>query len=258
MPLRKTIRNIAPSKWGGCPALSIFHLMNGTRILVIDDEPDLREILQFNLEQAGYLVDTADSAEAAMQVLTPQHALLLLDVMMGGMSGFQFAEVLRKQQNDVPIIFLTAKDTAADLLKGFQTGADDYIAKPFSLQEVLARVKAVLRRHERTTATAGDTAAEASQTIHSGGVMADLLRKVVLVNGEEVRLSPKELGILCLLLRHPGRVFSREEILAQVWRGESYVLDRTVDVHIARIRRKLGTEGTRLTNRQGYGYCLEA
>ena len=99
---------------------------------------------------------------------------------------------------------------------------------------------------------------EPVQTIHSGGILADLLRKVVLVNGEEVRLSPKELGILCLLLRHPGRVFSREEILAQVWRGESYVLDRTVDVHIARIRRKLGNEGTRLTNRQGYGYCLEA
>ena len=176
--------------------------------------------------------------------------------MMGGMSGFKMAELLRQQHNDVPIIFLTAKDTEADLLKGFATGADDYIAKPFSLQEVLARVKAVLRRHEQTAATAGESAA-AAQTIHSGGVMADLLRKVVLVNGEEVRLSPKELGILCLLLRHPGRVFSREEILAQVWRGESYVLDRTVDVHIARIRRKLGNEGLRLTNRQGYGYCLE-
>lgn len=231
--------------------------MNESRILVVDDEPDLREILQFNLEQAGYQVDTAESAESAMEVLTPQHVLLLLDVMMGGMSGFQFAEVLRKQQNDVPIIFLTAKDTETDLLKGFATGADDYIAKPFSLHEVLARVKAVLRRHERK-ATPNETTMETAQTIHSGGIMADLLRKVVLVNGEEVRLSPKELGILCLLLRHPGRVFSREEILAQVWRGESYVLDRTVDVHIARIRRKLGNEGMRLTNRQGYGYCLEA
>lgn len=231
--------------------------MNESRILVVDDEPDLREILQFNLEQAGYQVDSAESAEAALQVLTPQHALLLLDVMMGGMSGFQLAELLRRQHNDIPIIFLTAKDTESDLLKGFQTGADDYIAKPFSLHEMLARVKAVLHRHERK-ATPNETTMEPAQTIHSGGILADLLRKVVLVNGEEVRLSPKELGILCLLLRHPGRVFSREEILAQVWRGESYVLDRTVDVHIARIRRKLGNEGTRLTNRQGYGYCLEA
>ena len=231
--------------------------MNESRILVVDDEPDLREILQFNLEQAGYQVDTAESAEAALQVLTPQHALLLLDVMMGGMSGFQLAELLRRQHNAIPIIFMTAKDTETDLLRGFQTGADDYIAKPFSLHEVLARVKAVLRRHERK-ATPNETTMETAQTIHSGGIMADLLRKVVLVNGEEVRLSPKELGILCLLLRHPGRVFSREEILAQVWRGESYVLDRTVDVHIARIRRKLGNEGMRLTNRQGYGYCLEA
>ena len=231
--------------------------MNESRILVVEDEPDLREILQFNLEQAGYQVDTAESAEAALQVLTPQHALLLLDVMMGGMSGFELAELLRRQHNDVRIIFLTAKDTETDLLKGFATGADDYIAKPFSLHEVLARVKAVLRRHERK-ATPNETTMEPVQTIHSGGILADLLRKVVLVNGEEVRLSPKELGILCLLLRHPGRVFSREEILAQVWRGESYVLDRTVDVHIARIRRKLGNEGMRLTNRQGYGYCLEA
>lgn len=230
--------------------------MNESRILVVDDEPDLREILQFNLEQAGYHVDTAESAEAALQVLTPHHALLLLDVMMGGMSGFQLAELLRRQHNDIPIIFLTARDTEADLLKGFSSGADDYIAKPFSLHEVLARVKAVLRRQERTPSTEKQDE-EAAQTIHSGGILADLLRKVVLVNGEEVRLSPKELGILCLLLRHPGRVFSREEILAQVWRGESYVLDRTVDVHIARIRRKLGNEGLRLTNRQGYGYCLE-
>lgn len=230
--------------------------MNESRILVVDDEPDLREILQFNLEQAGYQVDTAESAEAAMEVLTPQHVLLLLDVMMGGMSGFQLAELLRRQHNDIPIIFLTAKDTETDLLKGFQTGADDYIAKPFSLHEVLARVKAVLHRQERIPVP--EKQEEPAQTIHSGGILADLLRKVVLVNGEEVRLSPKELGILCLLLRHPGRVFSREEILAQVWRGESYVLDRTVDVHIARIRRKLGNEGMRLTNRQGYGYCLEA
>ena len=227
------------------------------RILVVDDEQDLLEILKFNLETDGYLVDTANSAEEALSMNLEHYDLLLLDVMMGGMSGFQFAEVLRRQHNDVPIIFLTAKDTEADLLKGFATGADDYIAKPFSLHEVLARVKAVLRRHERVS-TSEKQDEKAAQTIHSGGIMADLLRKVVLVNGEEVRLSPKELGILCLLLRHPGRVFSREEILAQVWRGESYVLDRTVDVHIARIRRKLGTEGTRLTNRQGYGYCLEA
>ena len=232
--------------------------MKQQRILVVDDEPDLREILQCNLENAGYSVDTAASAEEALELLSPDHSLILLDVMMGGMSGFRMADHLRKDlKNEVPIIFLTARDTENDLLTGFSAGADDYIAKPFSLHEVLARVKAVLRRHERVS-TSEKQDEKAAQTILSGGIMADLLRKVVLVNGEEVRLSPKELGILCLLLRHPGRVFSREEILAQVWRGESYVLDRTVDVHIARIRRKLGTEGTRLTNRQGYGYCLEA
>lgn len=222
----------------------------GPRILIVDDEPDLREILQCNLENAGYSVDTAASAEEALERLTPDHDLVLLDVMMGGMSGYRMAEHLRKElHNNVPIIFLTARDSENDLLTGFSAGADDYIPKPFSLHEVLARVKAVLRRRP--------LAESDGQMIVSGNISADSLRKVVTVRGEEVRFSPKEFGILCLFLRHPGRVFSREDILNQVWRGESYVLDRTVDVHIARIRRKLGSEGARLANRQGYGYCLE-
>lgn len=219
-------------------------------ILVVDDEIDLREILQCNLENAGYIVDTAASAEEALAILSSKHDLILLDVMMGGMSGYKMAEHLRKVQgNNIPIIFLTARDTENDILTGFSIGADDYISKPFSLQQVLARVAAVLRRV--------NTSGTPSTAEHAADIQVDSLRKVALVKGIEIRLSPKELGILQLLMKSPGRVFSREEILAEVWRGESCVGDRTVDVHIAHLRRKLGDEGVRVNNRQGYGYCFE-
>lgn len=219
------------------------------KILVVDDEPDLREILQCNLENAGYEVDTAESAEEALHILSPAHNLILLDVMLGGMSGFKMAERLRKDlDNKIPIVFLTAKDTERDMLTGFSAGGDDYISKPFSLHEVLARVKAVLRRAQRE---------EIPALLKAGNISLDFEKKIVMANGERLKLSPKEFGILSMLVRHPGRVFTREEILAEVWHGDAFVLDRTVDVHIARIRRKLGEGAAHLTNRQGYGYCFE-
>ena len=219
------------------------------KILVVDDEPDLREILQCNLENAGYEVDTAESAEEALHILSSEHNLILLDVMMGGMSGYRMANKLRNELKlKTPIIFLTAKDTENDLLTGFSAGADDYISKPFSLHEVLARIKAVLRR----------TKTEPERTeLHVGNMTIDFVKKLVKTYGEDIKLSPKEFGILSMLAKQPGRVFSREEILAEVWHGDSYVLDRTIDVHIARVRRKLGEDACHLTNRQGYGYCFE-
>lgn len=224
--------------------------MTQKRILVVDDELDLREILRCNLECAGYAVDTAGSAEEALHLLSPHHSLLLLDVMLGGMSGFRLAEKIRKElKNNVPIIFITAKDTENDLLTGFSSGGDDYIAKPFSIQEVLARVKAILRRTPPVV--------PATEILQKGDMEINFARKVVCINGEDIRLSPKEFGILSTLVQNAGRVFSREKILAEVWHGESYVLERTVDVHIARIRRKLGKYGEQITNRQGYGYCFE-
>ena len=220
------------------------------RILVVDDELDLRDILQCNLEAAGYDVDTAASAEEALTLINRAPDLLLLDVMMGGMSGFALAEKLRKEHaSAVPIIFLTAKDTEDDLLRGFSVGADDYISKPFSLQEVLARVKAVLRRARQTEAQEDKTCSPELLTL-------DSQRKLVRIGDDEIPLSKKEFGILNILVSNPGRVFSREEILEQVWQGESYVLDRTVDVHIAHVRKKLGEMGNRIVNRQGHGYCF--
>ena len=219
------------------------------KILVVDDEPDLREILQCNLEAAGYDVDTASSAEEALQMMDRCPSLVLLDVMMGGMSGFALAKVLREERGlKVPIIFLTAKDTEDDLLHGFSVGADDYISKPFSLQEVMARVKAVLRRAEVTESAERPTSAELLQL--------DAERKVVRIGSAEIPLSKKEFGILNILTANPGKVFSREQILEEVWQGESYVLDRTVDVHIAHVRKKLGEMGNRIVNRQGHGYCF--
>jgi DNA-binding response OmpR family regulator len=167
---------------------------------------------------------------------------------MGGMSSFAFAQLLREEQGvKVPIIFLTAKDTEDDLLQGFSVGADDYISKPFSLQEVLARVKAVLRRSAKEENSA-KSEAEELQLISA--------RKVVCIGDAEIPLSKKEFGILQMLTQNPGRIFSREEILTEVWQNESFVLDRTVDVHIAHVRKKLGEMGNRIVNRQGHGYCF--
>ena len=223
--------------------------MNDTRILVVDDEDDLREILRFNLESEGYEVDTAASAEEALGMLGAEYRLILLDVMMTGMSGFQMAEKMRKAGNTTPIIFLTAKDTENDLLTGFSVGGDDYIAKPFSVKEVAARIKAVLKRNS----SAGTAATE----ISVGEIRIDPAMKSVRVKGDPISLTKTEFELLLMLARNTNRILSREEILSKVWESDVYVLERTVDVHITRLRKKLGSEGRRIVNRSGYGYCLE-
>ena len=224
------------------------------KLLVVDDEAGIREILQFNLENAGYAVDTAASAEEALEKLSNQHALILLDVMMGGMSGLDMARVLRESQNHVPIIFLTAKTDPDDLLAGFSAGGDDYIPKPFSILEVLARVKAVLKRSLAVTPQAEPD----GKWIEVGAVKIDVQQKMVYVDGESVVFSKKEFEILSFLAAHPGQIYSRENIIDELWKDAPYVLDRTVDVHIARIRSKLGIRKNYLTNRTGYGYVFNA
>lgn len=221
------------------------------KILIVDDEADLREILQFNLESEGYSVDTAESAEQALKKLSPAHKLILLDVMMGGMSGFKMAEKLRKElHNNIPIIFLTAKDTENDMLTGFSIGGDDYISKPFSIKEVSARVKAVLKRSKNETENT-------SPVITVGDITLDLNTKCVTANGQSLPITKKEFEILSLLAQNPGHIFSREDILNRIWQNDGYVLERTVDVHITRLRKKLGVLGKHIVNRSGYGYCIE-
>ena len=225
--------------------------MTKYKILVVDDEESLCEILQFNLEVEGYEVDVAYSAEQALDMHPERYSLILLDVMMGEMSGFKMARLLksRPETAGVPIIFCTAKDTEDDTVAGLNIGADDYIAKPFSIREVLARVRSVLRR------TAQPEAEE--KTVAFEGLRMDLVRKVCTVDGQPLALTKKEFEILALLLSNRGKIFSREEILRQVWSDEVIVLDRTIDVNITRLRRKIGPYGEHIVTRLGYGYGFE-
>jgi len=223
------------------------------RILVVDDEEDLCEILKFNLESEGYEVDTAFSAEDALKLDISRYQLLLLDVMMGEISGFKMASIVKKNDktSGIPIIFLTAKDTENDLLTGFNLGADDYISKPFSIRQVAARVKAVLRRTTEKSASAENNILEYETLI------LDAKRVKATVDGKEVTLTKKEFQILELLLDNKGKVFSREEILSRIWKDEVYVLDRTIDVNITRLRKKIGSYGKNIVTRLGFGYCFE-
>ncbi|MDD2797003.1 MAG: response regulator transcription factor [Bacteroidales bacterium] len=228
--------------------------MDNQRILVVDDEEDLCEILQFNLENEGFDVDVANSAEEAMKLDLTKYELLLLDVMMGEISGFKMANMLKKEEKtaNIPIIFLTARDTENDMLTGFNIGADDYISKPFSIREVVARVKAVVRRRDAVKA-----AKPKDEIVQFETLIINVNHKKTLVDGEEISLTKKEFEILKLLLSQRERVFSREEILTRVWTDEVYVLDRTIDVNITRLRKKIGPYGKNIVTRLGFGYCFE-
>ncbi len=228
--------------------------MNTNRILVVDDEEDLCEILKFNLENEGYYVDTANSAEEALKLNISSYNLLLLDVMMGEISGFKMANILKKDKNtsNIPIVFITAKDTENDTITGFNLGADDYISKPFSIREVISRVKAVIRR------TANTTVKDNTDQVIYNGLVIDTTKKKVSIDGNEISLTKKEFEILLLLLQNIGRVYAREDILSKIWSEEVYVLDRTIDVNITRLRKKIGDYGKYIVTRLGYGYCFES
>lgn len=220
------------------------------RILVVDDEADIREILQFNLENEGYSVDASASAEEALKRLREGYQLVLLDVMMGGISGFKMADKLRKEGNNIPIIFLTAKDTENDMLTGFSIGGDDYISKPFSIKEVLARVKSVLKR-----TAVKETENKEIQTI-ADGFQINYQTKSITVDKQPVELTKTEFNILSLLALNEGKIFTRPDILDRAWDNAGFVLERTVDVHINRLRKKLGRFSGCIVNRIGYGYTF--
>lgn len=226
-----------------------------SRILVVDDEQDLCEILKFNLEIEGYQVETANSAEEALEKDIASYNLLLLDVMMGGMSGFQLAKQLKNSEvtAHIPIIFLTARDTENDTVTGFNLGADDYISKPFSIREVMVRVRAVLRR----TASRLEGAEEPA-VISYQGLLLNLNKKSVSVDGEDVPFTKTEFELLRLLLVERGRVFSRQELIDRVWPKDVLVLDRTVDVNITRMRKKIGRFAKCIVTRLGFGYYFDA
>lgn len=240
--------------------------MTNSRILVVDDEEDLCEILQFNLELEGYQVDVAHSAEEALRLRLSEYGLVLLDVMMGEISGFKMAKMMREneQLKHVPIIFVTARDAENDLVTGFNLGADDYISKPFSIKEVMLRVKAVMRRTAAVVSHTDDVVLEkkinkgGENVVSYEGIEMNLDSKSVIVDGREVAFTKREFELLKLFIENPNKVFSREEILKLVWHDDVCVLDRTVDVNITRVRKKIGAYGANLVSRQGYGYSFKS
>ena len=227
------------------------------KILVVDDELDICEILQYNLETEGFEVTTAYSAEEALELPLQDYSLILLDVMMGKISGFQMARKMKDNPAtaQIPIIFITALDGEDNLVKGLNIGADDYISKPLSMKEVKARVRAVIRRTNQTHTQ--KTAPTDGSRIHYEGIMIDLNAKTATLNGQELVCTKLEFELLSFFLQHPGKVFSREDLLKCCWPHDVLVLDRTVDVNITRLRKKLGPYGKQIKTRVGYGYCFE-
>ena len=234
------------------------------RILIVDDEQDISEILQYNLQMEGYTTMTASSGEEALSLLgTDNFDLILLDVMMDGISGFEVARRVKADATTaaIPIIFCTARTEEKDVVDGFTLGSDDYITKPFRLSEVKARVRAVLRR--TASLQKAETKEENSNEDENGnlicfeGLKLDTTAKTCMVDGTEVTLTKLEFELLALLLEHPHTVFSREEILSRIWPSDTYVLDRTVDVNITRLRKKIGQYGKCIRTRFGYGYSFE-
>lgn len=220
------------------------------RILVVDDEETLCEALRFNLEAAGFDVDTALSAEDALAMELSAYSLILLDIMMGDISGIQFASIIKKRSSTahIPIIFCTARDSEDDMISGLELGADDYITKPYSVRNVIARIKSVLRR-----ASAAKSPLDADVITYEG-LTINTREKTCEVDGVPVTLPRKEFEIITLLLSDLGRIFTREEILNRVWRDEAIVTDRVIDVNISRLRSKLGRYGDNIITKSGYGY----
>jgi two-component system phosphate regulon response regulator PhoB len=220
------------------------------KILIVDDEETLCEVLKLNLEAEGYEADTAYSAEEALKLHLPQYSLILLDIMMGDMNGIQFARLLKNNPDTkgIPIIFCTAKDTEDDMVLGLNLGADDYIMKPYTIRNVVTRVRTVLRRCNHPHAES-----ESSNLVYDTMLINKQLKRCE-IDGKEVKLRKKELEILVLLLEHRNRIFSRGEILSRIWPDEVIVLDRVIDVNITRLRQAIGEYGKQIITRSGYGY----
>ena len=223
------------------------------RILIVDDEETLCEVLKLNLENEGYDVDIAFSAEQALTLDLSSYSLILLDIMMGEISGIKMAKIIKANVTtaEIPIIFCTARDTEDDMVMGLNLGADDYITKPYTIRNVIARVKSVLRR---TGHKGNHVPVEKPNLLQVEGLLLDLEFKRCMVDGVEVKLTKKEFELLAYLISHRGKICSREQILNRVWSDEVVVLDRTIDVNITRVRSKIGNYGSYIVTRSGFGY----
>ena len=224
------------------------------RILIVDDEETLCEVLQLNLENEGYDVDIAFSAEEALTLDFKKYSLILLDIMMGGISGIKMAKMLKSDlmTAEIPIIFCTARDTEDDMVMGLNLGADDYIMKPYTIRNVVARVKSVLRRTSGNKSA--NTPIEKPNILQVEGLVLDMEFKRCVVDGTEIKLAKKEFELLAYLISNRGKILSREQILSKVWKDEVVVLDRTIDVNITRVRSKIGAYGSYIVTLSGFGY----
>ncbi len=229
--------------------------MDQKRILVVDDEETLCEVLKINLQNEGYEVDIATSAEQALTYDLKRYALILLDIMMGEISGIQMASILKSAPTtaSIPIIFCTARDTEDDMIRGLDLGADDYIMKPYTIRNVIARVKSVLRRTARQQ---DEVDKEAGTVVQIDGLRLDMNLKQCYVDGQLVNLTKTEFELLAFLMTNPGKIYSRDEIVHRVW-DNVIVLDRTIDVNITRLRSKIGRYGAYIITRLGFGYGFQ-
>lgn len=226
------------------------------KILVIDDEESFCEVLKFNLEKEGYEVTTANSAEEALGLDLPAFSLMIVDITMDRLSGFDFAKRLQNSSSteNIPIIFCSALNGEDDTVMGLNIGADDYITKPFKISEVIARVRAVLRRSnvsQQLNYNVSKSIYEPDITFH--GLRIDRNEKQCYIDGEALELTPTEFGLILYFLTHRNRIYSREEIIRQVWDGQE-VTTRTVDTNMARLRKKLGKYGNHIRTKPGFGY----
>ena len=229
--------------------------MTTKKILIVDDEPDILELISYNLKKDGFHISTALDGEDALQKMRAgHHDLIILDLMLPGIHGMEFCRILRNNPRTahVPIIMLTARGEESDKVHGLESGADDYMTKPFSPKELVARVKAVLRRSkERTTE---------DKTIRLGDLTIDLETFSVSKGGAPLNLSATEFKLLLYLVQRRGRVFSRDQLLDAVWKEEAFVESRTVDVHISRLRTRIEDDPSNpryLKTRRGVGYYVE-
>jgi DNA-binding response OmpR family regulator len=215
-------------------------------ILIVDDEPDIREILRYNLEKAGFNITEAVSGNDALNKLSKELDLAILDIMMPGKDGYEVCRKIREQGNTVPIIFLTAMDREFDEVRGLEVGGDDYVKKPFSPKMLIARINAILRRIDQINSK--------GTNISFGDLEINTLTYIAKLEGNELHLPRKEFELLAFFMNQPNIIFTREELLSRIWEEDVFVVDRTIDVHINRIRSKLGIYKNWIETVKSVGY----
>jgi len=215
-------------------------------ILIVDDEPDIREILRYNLEKAGFNITEAVSGNDALNKLSKELDLAILDIMMPGKDGYEVCRKIREQGNTVPIIFLTAMDREFDEVRGLEVGGDDYVKKPFSPKMLIARINAILRRVDQINSK--------GTNISFGDLEINTLTYIAKLEGNELHLPRKEFELLAFFMNQPNIIFTREELLSRIWEEDVFVVDRTIDVHINRIRSKLGIYKNWIETVKSVGY----